>query len=111
MPLERAKARQEKLEKALLDIGQCDIKADSPEVLITSVVEVMGLTLAVVTYLSLNVRDVLMLLNRQDPDANTGPDSEPAKLGAERSPETQVEPGAETEAYPGAEPGAQDPAR
>lgn len=104
MPLENAKLRQEKLEKALLYIGQCEYKVVSLEELSFSVKEIQDLTLAAVTYLSLNVRDVILLLNRQDPDASTVPDSDPVKIGSspgaepgtERSPETQVEPGGDT---------------
>lgn len=81
MALQRAIARQENIEKGLLDISECKLEFDSPDRLQLSVTEILDKTLAVLTYLSLNVRDVIMMLNRKDPDADTGPDGEPVKLG------------------------------
>lgn len=96
MALLRALARQEKLEKALLDIGECKHKVVSLEELSFSVTEIQNLTLAAVTYLSLNIRDCIMILNRQNPDADTGPDGEVVTVGG-LPVSVAVEPGAEGE--------------
>ena len=117
MALLRAKARQEKLEKTLLDMSECKLDFGGQGVAESSTTEVLDKMFAAVTLLFLNVRDVISILNRSDPDVSFGPDAVPVKLGAgpgddpgpeprsvvepgaERSPETQVEP--ETEVEPG----------
>jgi hypothetical protein len=116
MPLERAKARQEKLENLLLDFGGMDVE------LASDMTDIMDKLLAVVSYLALNVRDCIMLLNRENPDVSAPdgelpviasrigaePGKEPgAEPGAERGAETQTEPNAETQTDPEVEPGAE----
>lgn len=93
MPLERAKVRQEELEKMLLSIGEMEVDLLGATPLIEeNLIELMSAQLTILSYLALNVRDCIMLLNRENPDGRP-PDNIP-----------QVE--WKTSREPGAEPGA-----
>lgn len=89
MPLENAKIRQEAIEDALLDIDSIEINTNSPEEIGKSVMKAVEMSLDILSDLSLNVRDIIMLLNRQNPDL--------LPVGPYRvaGPGTKVEPGSE----------------
>lgn len=93
MPLENAKIRQERIEDALLDIDSIEINTNSPEEIGKSVMKAVEASLDILSNLSLNVRDIIMLLNRQNPDL--------LPVG----PYPVAEPGAEVESGPEVEPG------
>lgn len=69
MPLQRAEKRQDELEKLLCDIGEMEIDLLGATPLIEeNLIKLMNAQLAVLAYLSLNVRDCILILNRENPD-------------------------------------------
>lgn len=97
MPLTRAEKRQDILEKLLLDFGEMDIDLSGEgDVVDTELLSVMNYQLAVLSYLALNVRDLIMLLNRENPDGRP-PDGETPVIGQRVTPES---PSQETEENP-----------
>lgn len=102
MPLQRAGKRQKELEKLLLEFGEMDIDlCVETEVRARDVIDLMNKQLAVLSYLALNVRDCLFLLNRQNPDL-APEDAELPVIGQRVTPES---PGEGTETDPGTETG------
>lgn len=76
MPLERAKTRQGVLENLLREVGGIEIDLnDLNREALLQLMEVMNKQLEALSYLAFNVRDCIMLLNRQNPD---GPDGRTA---------------------------------
>jgi hypothetical protein len=86
MPLERAKIRQDVLEKWLLDAGEMEIDLGMDSDIVESdLISVMNKLLCVATYLALNMRDCIMLLNRDNPDSQA-PDGKIPVIGQRVTP-------------------------